>query len=356
MSAVALPLHPSGPRSSRHQHSYSGQSYTATHRTERPERPEKGSRTAQKELKKVQDSLCQATQKAAQQTEELEMVKAALSYSLVAEWQTREQLEAARADVQRLEAEREVERKAWAKERKTLLLRKWLGANLFSHKRRKEPEFEIGEFSSRALSALAGPTDTGVMGVVFNGDALDDRPPPTHHREQSGAAVLFPSLAKNLENELRQLDRAAEDLQRSLNTAFKRIRSEEMAQHAFTRSTPDLRNTRILTQPTISRNLHLFVGLYDAGQTSQAAEQISSIIRSTAPPPTFTCGVCMDDLDASSGKAVEGCGHILCKDCLGSHIRSKLDDAIWPIRCPTCQVDNTGREPAGQYFSYALTV
>ena len=52
------------------------------------------------------------------------------------------------------------------------------------------------------------------------------------------------------------------------------------------------------------------------------------------------------------------CNHAFCRDCLIAHVRAKMSEAIFPIYCPLCAVDDDGRGRAktGAYGSYMCLV
>ncbi|KAF9651535.1 hypothetical protein BDM02DRAFT_3154328 [Thelephora ganbajun] len=62
-------------------------------------------------------------------------------------------------------------------------------------------------------------------------------------------------------------------------------------------------------------------------------------------PSTFTCAVCTDEFPEDFIARVPGCDHGFCRECLKTYAVSKLEEHRFPIMCPTCMADNTGKEP-----------
>lgn len=60
---------------------------------------------------------------------------------------------------------------------------------------------------------------------------------------------------------------------------------------------------------------------------------------------TFTCAVCTDEFPEDFIARIPGCGHGFCRECLRTYAASKLEEHRFPILCPSCLVDNTGKEP-----------
>ncbi|KAF9792210.1 hypothetical protein BJ322DRAFT_1102725 [Thelephora terrestris] len=64
-----------------------------------------------------------------------------------------------------------------------------------------------------------------------------------------------------------------------------------------------------------------------------------------AQPFIFTCAVCTDEFPEDFVARVPGCGHGFCRECLRKYAVSKLEEHRFPILCPSCLADNTGKEP-----------
>jgi hypothetical protein len=65
-------------------------------------------------------------------------------------------------------------------------------------------------------------------------------------------------------------------------------------------------------------------------------------------PLTFTCAVCTDELPEDFVARVPGCGHGFCRECLRTYAVSKLEEHRFPILCPSCSADDTGKEPGSK--------
>lgn len=65
---------------------------------------------------------------------------------------------------------------------------------------------------------------------------------------------------------------------------------------------------------------------------------------------TFTCAVCTDELSEEYVARIPGCGHGFCRECLRMYVISKLEEHRFPILCPSCVADNTGKEPGSKSF------
>jgi hypothetical protein len=64
-----------------------------------------------------------------------------------------------------------------------------------------------------------------------------------------------------------------------------------------------------------------------------------------AQPLTFTCAVCKEELPEDFVARVPDCGHGFCRECLKTYAVSKLEEHRFPILCPSCIADTTGKEP-----------
>lgn len=67
-----------------------------------------------------------------------------------------------------------------------------------------------------------------------------------------------------------------------------------------------------------------------------------------AVPPTFHCGVCMEEHSEFMIARIEPCGHEFCRDCIRSYIRSKLGEHRFPILCPICSADGDKADPGSK--------
>lgn len=65
-------------------------------------------------------------------------------------------------------------------------------------------------------------------------------------------------------------------------------------------------------------------------------------------PSIFTCVVCTDEHPEDYVARVPGCDHGFCRECLRTYAVSKLEEHRFPILCPSCVADNTGKEPGSK--------
>lgn len=76
---------------------------------------------------------------------------------------------------------------------------------------------------------------------------------------------------------------------------------------------------------------------------------------SIAPPaciPSFECGICLEEHEVRNlGVMIANCEHLFCRDCLLGHVKTKLTESQYPIRCPTCSTER-GRLDPGSGFCF----
>lgn len=56
---------------------------------------------------------------------------------------------------------------------------------------------------------------------------------------------------------------------------------------------------------------------------------------------THKCPICLDDVEGAKCLPLQGCGHIVCHNCLEAHCMSKIKDGEVTeaaMTCPTCPV------------------
>ena len=68
----------------------------------------------------------------------------------------------------------------------------------------------------------------------------------------------------------------------------------------------------------------------------------------TFQPLTFTCAVCTDEHSEDYVARVPGCDHGFCRDCLKMYTVSKLEEHRFPVLCPSCVAEGTGKEPGSK--------
>jgi len=56
---------------------------------------------------------------------------------------------------------------------------------------------------------------------------------------------------------------------------------------------------------------------------------------------TFNCGVCLETYAVEDITRVDSCAHAFCRECIRSHISSKLKERHFPIFCPTCMTEKS---------------
>ena len=68
----------------------------------------------------------------------------------------------------------------------------------------------------------------------------------------------------------------------------------------------------------------------------------------SAIPVMFNCGVCLEEHSEFVIARIDPCGHEFCRDCVRSHIKSKLAEHRFPILCPICAADKDKADPGGE--------
>ena len=53
----------------------------------------------------------------------------------------------------------------------------------------------------------------------------------------------------------------------------------------------------------------------------------------------FECAICMEEQPEDYVARPDPCGHKFCRDCIRSHISSKLEERRFPILCPVCMAE-----------------
>lgn len=71
-------------------------------------------------------------------------------------------------------------------------------------------------------------------------------------------------------------------------------------------------------------------------------------------PSSFTCAVCTDEFPEDFVARVPDCDHGFCRECLKTYAVSKLEEHRFPILCPSCVADNTGKEPGSKLSGLLL--
>ena len=94
----------------------------------------------------------------------------------------------------------------------------------------------------------------------------------------------------------------------------------------------------------VARNLRLLVVLWEASGVEELLGSVTSILSNTKPKTGGEdCPICTNPLLPEDRIVVERCGHSTCKGCLREYIGARLEENVWPIRCPICMAEG-GRE------------
>ena len=85
---------------------------------------------------------------------------------------------------------------------------------------------------------------------------------------------------------------------------------------------------------------------YDLARQLQAQEDAMflehrRLIREAARVEVFDCVICMETYREDFSAPVRSCGHVLCRTCMREHVKSQVDQAIWPVPCPMCVADHS---------------
>ncbi|KAJ6485458.1 hypothetical protein C8R47DRAFT_539712 [Mycena vitilis] len=88
----------------------------------------------------------------------------------------------------------------------------------------------------------------------------------------------------------------------------------------------------------------------------QQAQQAATPTRANFPPaPTartqnerqFECAVCLETHSEQDAARVEPCQHTFCRDCMTGHVRARIGERQYPIRCPNCAAGGPGSAAVG---------
>ncbi|KAJ3505309.1 hypothetical protein NMY22_g17630 [Coprinellus aureogranulatus] len=56
-------------------------------------------------------------------------------------------------------------------------------------------------------------------------------------------------------------------------------------------------------------------------------------------PEKFDCLICFETIAGEDGSRMMNCEHSFCRDCMAGHVRSQLEESVYPIICPVCFPD-----------------
>ena len=59
----------------------------------------------------------------------------------------------------------------------------------------------------------------------------------------------------------------------------------------------------------------------------------------------FECGICLEMSLIDFATPIDGCEHVLCRNCLKNYVVSRLDEGRYPVVCPVCSADKIGQNP-----------
>lgn len=97
----------------------------------------------------------------------------------------------------------------------------------------------------------------------------------------------------------------------------------------------------------------------DLSESIERALKLHCILDSQAAQPSwpqaephhlikciFRCGICLDDVPKENVAQVEGCAHLICRNCLRDFICTKIEEHRFPLSCPICLASGGRQEPA----------
>ena len=143
------------------------------------------------------------------------------------------------------------------------------------------------------------------------------------------------TFGANLIPELAAVERAAEGLQRAVNSELR---------HVYTRGPSDLPTFPLTNNASAARNLRLLVVLWEAKSVEGLLSSLASKLEDSKPTTILTsagdCPICTEHCPPKDMAMVEGCGHTMCKGCLREYIGARLGERVWPILCPICMTES----------------
>jgi hypothetical protein len=76
-------------------------------------------------------------------------------------------------------------------------------------------------------------------------------------------------------------------------------------------------------------------------------EALQRVEKENAP---FECPICAETYPRGNLVKIESCGQecAICRDCLLNHVKAQVEQARWPIFCPTCP--STAPRRGGEYL------
>lgn len=88
--------------------------------------------------------------------------------------------------------------------------------------------------------------------------------------------------------------------------------------------------------PDLARSLQLAMIMQQQFDLERETFSIDQSLARAAERPKFDCGICMESFTDEAIAVVDGCEHSCCRECMRSHIQSKIEERRYPIPCPFC--------------------
>ena len=91
---------------------------------------------------------------------------------------------------------------------------------------------------------------------------------------------------------------------------------------------------------------------YELARQLQAQEEAvhqehQRLVQEAARVKLFDCAVCIEKYPEDYSAPIRSCGHVLCRECMKEHVKSQVNQALWPVRCPMCVADHSRTEDHG---------
>jgi hypothetical protein len=159
--------------------------------------------------------------------------------------------------------------------------------------------------------------------------------------EEKVSSDLLKQKVQGLEGELQ---RTAENLRRARNDTPRSSDGRPSVHRCPTRSTqsinasagPSQKTSRNFQEsPAISPQTH-----QDGGRLPRQCKQ-----RENTQPRMIECGVCVEKYPDGQIISLAPCGHVFCRQCIGSHVGAKLQQRLFPVSCPVCMAECKKRNP-----------
>ncbi|QRV98824.1 Zinc finger, C3HC4 type (RING finger) protein [Ceratobasidium sp. AG-Ba] len=96
----------------------------------------------------------------------------------------------------------------------------------------------------------------------------------------------------------------------------------------------------------LQRSLEVALALQQQFDDESIAFSRDQTLAQAYERPKFDCNICMDSFTDEAIALVEGCDHSCCRECMRSHVQSKIDERRYPITCPFCVVGTDEKSQA----------